>query len=147
SLARSMACRSAGIGRLPAWVVRMRSVLCGISSSSMRHETPRPPSRWPKRGEWWDGGRRLPVVGGLFVRIGILNELGLLPGAREDGETRGQTVDIPVWHREPRPLQHAADKGETAAKMRGASMGSRLRVSRELGIAVAVDGGELRPGG
>ena len=26
-------------------------------------------------------------------------------------------------------------------------MGSRLRVIRELGIAVAVDGGELRPGG
>src|SRR5215831_4522298 len=112
-----MACRSAGIGRLPAWVVRMRSVLCGISSSSLRHETPCPSSPWPKQGERWDGGRRLAVVGGLFVRIGILNELGLIPGAREYVEPRGQTVDIPVRHRERRPLQHAADKGETATEV------------------------------
>ena len=70
-------------------------MLCGISSSSMRHETPRPSSRWPKQGEWWDGGRRLPVVGGLFVRIGILNELGLIPGAREYVETVGRPLIYP----------------------------------------------------
>ena len=61
-------------------------------------------------------------MGGLFVRIGIPNELGLIPGAREWG-TVGRPLIYP-FHRERRPLQHAGDKGETAAKMRGASMGA-----------------------
>src|SRR5215471_5502901 len=92
-----------------------------------------------------DSGRWLPVVGRLFVGVGVLNDLCLIPGSREYLQTSGQTLDVTIRYGERRPLQHAADKGETAAQMCGAGMGSRFGVIGNLGVAVAVDGWELRP--
>ena len=77
--------QTAGVGREDA----VRAPLHLLVLHAACDATPRPFSRWPGQGERWDGGRRLAVVGGLFIRISILNELGLIPGAREYVETRG----------------------------------------------------------
>src|SRR5205823_2935768 len=61
-------------------------------------------------------------------------------------QTAGQALDIPVRYGERGPLQHAADKGETATQARGAGIGGRFGVVGNLGVAVAIDGWELRPG-
>ena len=92
-----------------------------------------------------DGGRWLPVVGRLFVGVGVLNDLCLIPGSREYLQTSGQTLDVTIRYGERRPLQHAADKGETAAQMCRAGMGSRFGVIGNLGVAVAINGWELCP--
>src|SRR5439155_1909008 len=67
------------------------------------------------------------------------------PGSRDNLQTSRQTLDITIRYGERRPLEHAADKGETATQVGGASMGSRFGVVGNLGVAVTVDGWELRP--
>ena len=108
---------------------------------------PRVSSSVHRRCTRGDDGRRQLVVGRLFVGIRVLDELCLIPGSREHLQTRGQTLDGTIRYGERRPLEHAADKGETAAQVCEASMGSRFGVVGHLGVVVAVDGWELRPGG
>src|SRR5262249_45028967 len=99
-----------------------------------------------------DSGRRLAVVGRLFVGVSVLDELGLIPGAREHLQTSGQALDIAIRYGDCRPLRHATEKGGDYAQVSGDGMGGRvggvgnLGGAGNLGVAVTVNGWELRPG-
>ena len=53
-------------------------------------------------------------------------------------------MDITIRYGERGPLEHASDKGETAAQVSGAGIRGRFGVVGNLGVSVAVDGWELR---